>query len=54
MTNPEPETQQQDKTIKRDHSDEYVAYEEVGDQENRQQEKQDQKSEFFPVDSAQL
>ena len=54
MTNPEPETQQQDKTITQDHSDEYVAYEEVGDQEKGDWEKQDQKSEFFPVDSAQL
>ena len=54
MTNPEPETQQQDKTIKQDHSDEYVAYEEVGDQENRQQENQEQKSEFLPVVSSKL
>ena len=54
MTNPEPETQQQDKTIKQDHSDEYVDYEEVGDQENRQQENQEQKSEFLPVVSSKL
>ena len=49
MTNPEPEAQQQDKIIKQNHSDEYVDYEEVGDQENRQQENQEQKSEFLPV-----
>ena len=54
MTNPEPETQQQDKTIKQDHSDEYVAYEEVGDQEKGQQEKQEKKSEFLPVVSSKL
>ena len=54
MTNPEPETQQQDKTIKQNPSDEYVAYEEVGDQENRQQENQEQKSEFLPVVVAKL
>lgn len=54
MTNPEPEAQQQDKTIKQDHSDEYVAYEEVGDQEESPQEKQEQKSEFLPVVSSKL
>ena len=54
MTNPEPETQQQDKTIKQDHSDEYVDYEEVIDQEESPQEKQEQKSEFLPVVSSKL
>jgi hypothetical protein len=54
MTNPDPEAQQQDKIIKQNPSDEYVDYEEVGDQENRQQEKQEQKSEFLPVVSSKL
>ena len=54
MTNPESETQQQDKIIKQNPSDEYVAYEEVADQENRQQENQEQKSEFLPVVSSKL
>ena len=54
MTNPEPEAQQQDKIIKQDHSDEYVDYEEVGDQEESSQEKQEQKSEFLPVVSSKL
>jgi hypothetical protein len=54
MTNPEPEAQQQDKIIKQNPSDEYVAYEEVGDQEESPQEKQEQKSEFLPVVSSKL
>ena len=54
MTNPEPEAQQQDKIIKQNPSDEYVAYEEVGDQEESPQEKQEQKSEFLPVVSSEL
>lgn len=54
MTNPEPEAQQQDKIIKKNHSDEYIDYEEVIDQEESSQEKQEQKSEFLPVVSSKL
>lgn len=54
MTNPESEDKKQDKIIKQDHSDEYIDYEEVGDQAKGEWEKQDQKSESSFVDSSKL
>ena len=54
MTNPESEDKKQDKIIKQDHSDEYIDYEEVGDQEKGEQEKQDQKLESSFIDSLKL
>jgi|GEM_PF-905513 hypothetical protein len=54
MRNSESEDKKQDKIIKQDHSDEYIDYEEVGDQEKGEQEKQEQKSESSFVDSSKL